>query len=110
MTTIYLIRHAEAEGNLYRRVHGWYNSRITENGYRQIAALEERFRTISIDAVYASDLFRTMTTARGVYVPKGLELRTDPGLREMNLGDWEDLTFGEVRHQRGRFLPDGGPD
>ena len=98
MTTIYLIRHAEAEGNLYRRVHGWYNSRITENGYRQIAALEERFRTISIDAVYASDLFRTMTTARGVYVPKGLELRTDPGLREMNLGDWEDLTFGEVRH------------
>lgn len=26
MTTIYLIRHAEAEGNLYRRAHGWYNS------------------------------------------------------------------------------------
>ena len=25
MTTIYLIRHAEAEGNLYRRAHGWYN-------------------------------------------------------------------------------------
>ena len=30
MTTIYLIRHAEAEGNLYRRVHGWYDSLITE--------------------------------------------------------------------------------
>ena len=29
MTTIYLIRHAEAEGNLYRRAHGWYNSTIT---------------------------------------------------------------------------------
>ena len=42
MTTIYLVRHAEAEGNLYRLVHGWYNSLITENGYRQIAALEER--------------------------------------------------------------------
>ena len=33
MTTIYLIRHAEAEGNLYRRIHGWYDSLITENGY-----------------------------------------------------------------------------
>ena len=32
MTTIYLIRHAEAEGNLYRRAHGWYNSTITDRG------------------------------------------------------------------------------
>lgn len=39
MTTIYLIRHAEAEGNLYRRAHGWYNSTITDRGYHQIAAL-----------------------------------------------------------------------
>ena len=38
MTTVYMVRHAEAEGNLYRRVHGWYNSLITDNGYRQIAA------------------------------------------------------------------------
>ena len=98
MTTVYLIRHAEAEGNLYRRVHGWYNSLITDNGYRQIAALEERFRDIHIDAVWSSDLFRTCTTARAIYAPKGLELHTDPGLRELNLGDWEDLTFGEVRH------------
>lgn len=98
MTTIYLIRHAEAEGNLYRRVHGWYDSLITENGYRQIAALEERFRDIHIDAVYSSDLFRTRTTARAIYRSKNLPLRTEPGLRELNLGEWEDRTFGAVRH------------
>ena len=62
MTTVYMVRHAEAEGNLYRRVHGWYNSLITDNGYRQIAALRGRFADIHIDAVYSSDLFRTMTT------------------------------------------------
>ena len=72
MTTIYLIRHAEAEGNLYRRVHGWYDSLITENGCRQIAALEERFRDVPIDAVWSSDLFRTRTTARAVYRSKNL--------------------------------------
>ena len=43
MTTIYLIRHAEADGNLYRRAHGWYDSVITDRGYRQIAALAKRF-------------------------------------------------------------------
>lgn len=98
MTTIYLIRHAEAEGNLYRRVHGWYDSLITENGYRQIKALEGRFRDIPVDAVYSSDLFRTRTTARAVCIPKNLPLRTHPGLRELNLGDWEDRTFGSVRY------------
>jgi len=98
MTTIYLIRHAEAEGNLYRRVHGWYDSLITENGYRQIAALEERFRDIHIDGVWSSDLFRTRTTARAVYRPKNLPLHTCAGLRELDLGEWEDRTFGAVRH------------
>ena len=48
MTTIYLIRHAEAEGNLYRRAHGWYNSTITDRGYRQIAALAKRFESAAI--------------------------------------------------------------
>lgn len=98
MTTIYLIRHAEAEGNLYRRIHGWYDALITDNGFRQIAALEERFRDIPVDAVYSSDLYRTKTTARAVYLPKNLELRTDPQLREIHMGDWEDRTWGEIRH------------
>lgn len=96
MTTLYIIRHAEAEGNLYRRIHGWYNSLITDNGYRQIAALKERFDRIHVDAVYASDLFRTMTTARAVYEPKHLPLVTLPGLREVGMGEWEDCTWGEV--------------
>ena len=39
MTTIYLIRHAEAEGNLYRIAQGQANSSITDRGERQIQAL-----------------------------------------------------------------------
>lgn len=96
VTKIYLIRHAEAEGNLYRRIHGWYDSLITENGYRQIAALEERFRDIPVDAVYSSDLFRTKTTAASIYKPKGLELNTRQALREIGMGCWEDMTWGEA--------------
>ena len=98
LTTIYLVRHAEAEGNLYRRIHGWYDSLITGNGFRQIAALEERFRNIPVDAVWSSDLYRTMTTARAVYLPKQLPLHTDPELRELNFDSWEDLPFGQVYH------------
>ncbi len=98
MTQIYVIRHAEAEGNLYRRIQGWYDSLITERGYRQIAALEHRFQGIPIDAVYSSDLFRTQATAAAIYRPKGLPLHTRRDLREICLGVWEDRTWGEVAY------------
>ena len=64
MTTLYLIRHAEAEGNLYRRIHGQYNSLITDNGYRQIAALRDRFADVPINAVYSSDLVASIPPNR----------------------------------------------
>ena len=95
-TKLYLIRHAEAEGNLYRRIQGQYDSLITDNGYRQIAALQGRFEGVPVDAVYSSDLFRTMTTARAVYKPKGLPLVTRKGLREINMGIYEDQTWAEA--------------
>ena len=104
MTSVYLIRHAEAEGNLYRRCHGWYNSLVTDNGYRQIAALEKRFEGVQIDAVYSSDLFRTMTTAGAIYKPRGLVLHTDKDLREIHSGVWEDKTWGELWQEDPRGL------
>ena len=83
MTKIYLIRHAEAEGNLYRIAHGHEEGLITDyRGPRQMQALARRFRDIPVDAVYASDLIRTQTTAQAVYVPKGLPLHLEPAFRE----------------------------
>ncbi|MCD7735343.1 MAG: histidine phosphatase family protein, partial [Clostridiales bacterium] len=97
MTTVYIVRHGEAEGNLYRRIHGQYDSSLTENGLRQVVALEERFRPIHLDAVYSSDLRRCRQTARALYEHKGLPLQLDTGLREMDLVEWEDRPWGEVR-------------
>ncbi|MBP3493954.1 MAG: GNAT family N-acetyltransferase [Oscillospiraceae bacterium] len=96
MTTIYLVRHAEAEGNLYRIAQGHYNGIITPRGYQQLAALKKRFESVQIDAVYSSDLFRARTTARAIYEPKGLEVRLDEQLREVNMGSWEGRTWQEL--------------
>lgn len=93
MTTVYLIRHAEAEGNVYRRCQGHYDSTITARGYRQIAALAKRFAQERIDAAYASDLTRTQTTALAVTRVHGLPLHTTPDLREVGVGEWEDRTW-----------------
>ena len=98
MTTIYIIRHAEAEGNIFRRMDGHFNSRITQDGQRQILALQERFRDIPIDAVYASDLYRTCATSKAIWVPKKLPLHKDARFREIWFGMDEDLPFGWLEH------------
>ena len=100
MTSIYLIRHAEAEGNLYRIAQGQANSILTDRGWRQVAALARRFETVHIDAVYSSDLYRTCATASAIYRPKGLPLHRCPGLREICVGVWEQKTWGEIAREQ----------
>lgn len=104
MTTIYLIRHAQAEGNIYRRYQGWYDSLVTGYGLRQIEALAKRFQDIPVDAAWSSDLTRTRITAEAVTSTHSLSLRTDPDLREIGGGIWEDHAWGELRRRDPDFF------
>lgn len=99
MTSIYLIRHAEAEGNLFRRAQGHWNGKVTDRGRRQIDALAERFRGVKIDAVYSSDLDRTVATAGALLRGRELELVTTPRLREINMGVWEGEPWGNITYR-----------
>ena len=93
MTTVYLVRHAEAEGNVYRRCHGQYDSLLTERGLKQLPYLADRFANVPLDAVYASDLYRARHTAKAIADRKGMKVRLRPVLREINMGEWEDKTW-----------------
>ena len=104
MTSIYIIRHAEAEGNLYRIAQGQANSILTDRGWRQVAALARRFENVHIDAVYSSDLYRTCATASAIYRPKQLPLHRCPGLREICVGVWEQKTWGEIAREEPKQL------
>ena len=99
MTEIYLIRHAQAEGNRFRILQGHWDGGVTELGRRQIALLSDRLLPLSFDAVYASDLYRARLTAAAVYRPRRLPLRTDPALREIHVGPWEQQFFGNVLYE-----------
>ena len=98
MTRIFLIRHAEAEGNIFRRAHGHYDGQIIGRGYAQIERLKERLKHEKIDAVYSSDLSRTRVTATAVYEPRNLQLHTTERLREVKMGAWEDMPWGDIEH------------
>lgn len=95
-TTIYLVRHAEAEGNIGRRCHGHYDSLLTRRGLQQAEAVGKRFADIHIDAVYSSDLWRARHTAMAIAAPHNLPVIERVGLREIFMGDWEDKAWAEL--------------
>ena len=96
VSRVYIVRHAEAEGNLYRRAHGHYDSLITDNGNLQIEALRERFSGENVDVVLSSDLKRTSKTASVISGGRRERAVLHPGLREIHMGDWEDLPWGQI--------------
>jgi len=98
LTKVYLVRHAEAEGNIYRRAHGHHEGRVTGKGYVQIGLLRERFLDERIDAVYSSDLHRACETAAALAGPRGLPIIKTKMLREVDLGVWEDNAWGDIEY------------
>ena len=99
MTKIYLIRHAEAEGNLYRRIQGHWDGSITALGLQQIDALAQRFRHEHIDALYCSNLSRARVTAEAITRYHDIPAVATPRLAEICMGVWEGRAWGDVEHE-----------
>ncbi|KYH31103.1 alpha-ribazole phosphatase [Neomoorella mulderi] len=95
-TRVYLVRHGETEWNNSGRYQGHSDVALSSKGRRQAELLRERFRHISLDGVYSSDLSRARETAATIAAPHGLEVNTVTGLREINFGTWEGLTYQEI--------------
>lgn len=96
MTKLILLRHGEAEGNIGRRFHGFYNSSLTENGRKQVELAALALQKEPIDIIYSSDLKRALDTARAAAKFHPVKLIENQNLREINGGDWENLFWEEL--------------
>lgn len=119
MTRLYLVRHAEAQGNIMRVFQGRIDADISENGYRQLERLKERFKTVDFDAVYSSPLIRAYKTARAADFYHNKPITTLEGLEEINGGRWEGELWDKIPslfseeneawvNEPWRFAPQGG--
>ena len=95
MTRLYLVRHGETFDNERQIMQGQTQGELNPTGIRQAEALSVQLADVSFDAVIASDLWRSIQTARIVAAPHQLPVVTTPLLRER---DWGSFT--------GRFIPD----
>lgn len=96
MTKVILIRHGETAWNAAKRYLGHSNITLNEDGFRQAELLAERLSRETVDAVYSSDLMRSLETAQLIAQKHKLPVNRDAGLREINFGEWEGLTYSAI--------------
>lgn len=62
---------------------------LSDDGRAQAEAVAERLATLkSIDAIYSSPLERTRETAAPIAKARGLKVKVERGLIEMDIGEW----------------------
>ncbi|MBX3050880.1 MAG: MSMEG_4193 family putative phosphomutase [Caldilineaceae bacterium] len=89
MTYLFLIRHGENEwvetGKLAGRTPGVH---LNEKGHQQSAALADRLAAQPISAIYSSPLVRCVETAQPLASRLGLSVIEEPGILEVDYGEW----------------------
>lgn len=93
------MRHGETEWNTSGRWQGQIDVPLNAIGRAQAVAVAERLASETFDAIYASDLSRAYDTALAVAASHSIPVQADPRLREINLGDWQGLTYAEMAAQ-----------
>ena len=102
--SLYLVRHGETDWNKQSRLQGHTDVPLSEEGVRQSEMVAERFRGMTVDAVYSSDLLRATQTAELIGAAVGVPTQPRAELREAHFGDWEGLTRADVeRNGDGRY-------
>ncbi|WP_070119554.1 histidine phosphatase family protein [Bacillus marinisedimentorum] len=104
MITLYITRHGETVWNTEKRMQGWRDSELTENGIRNAVLLGDRLRDIPFDAIYSSPSTRTRSTADLIKAEKDIPVIFDENLKEINLGKWEGKTVSFIeKHYSDQF-------
>ncbi|MED7953518.1 bifunctional RNase H/acid phosphatase [Streptomyces sp. BE303] len=101
-TTFVLLRHGETHLTPEKRFSGsgGTDPELSEKGRWQAERAAEALAARgSVQAVVASPMLRTRQTAETVAARFGLDVRYEDGLREVDFGAWEGLTFGEVQER-----------
>ncbi|HMK60271.1 MAG TPA: alpha-ribazole phosphatase [Dissulfurispiraceae bacterium] len=95
--TLYLIRHGQIQlPDNRRRFIGQIDLPMSIDGVQQIQCLHDRLSCKEIKHIFCSDLSRSKQTAQILAAGTNASIETRTGLREINLGEWEGLSFDEI--------------
>lgn len=99
MSRIYLVRHGETDWNKEDRCQGCIDIDLNSEGVRQAEFVAQRLVNEEIHALYCSNLKRAYRTAQIIAKALNLSITRSEALNEISFGDWEGLTFEEIRNR-----------
>lgn len=100
MTRIILVRHGETEWNRVERFRGRADVPLNEAGLSQAETIGRRIAAEwNPAAIYTSPLSRAVKTAEAIARCFALPVHIHPGLIDIDYGQWQGLTPGEVRER-----------
>jgi len=99
-----LVRHGQTDWNRERRVQGLSDLALNEIGRRQAEALAHALRNETIDAIYTSPLRRARETADAIGRFHDVPVIVHDGLKELDVGQVDGLTYEEMKAQHSEFF------
>ncbi len=82
------MRHGQTLFNVRRKIQGWSDSPLTENGIKQAESVAEFFDNINLTHLYSSTSERSCDTAE-IVTRNRMPYKRLKGLKEMNFGLYE---------------------
>ncbi len=104
MEKLFLVRHGETVWNSERRYIGRTDLPLSEEGIKQARSLANRFSKEKVEAIFTSPLKRAIQTAEIISKETGLKTVVFPELIEVDFGDWEGLTYEEIKQKFGDLI------
>jgi len=96
VTRLLLWRHGQTEWNADSRVQGQTDVGLSPAGIEQAESMARRLATFQPDLIVSSDLSRAADTAAALAALTGLDVVSDPRLRERHFGQWQGLRLTEI--------------
>ena len=96
MTRLIVIRHGRTEWNRAERFRGRADIGLDEVGIEQAKVTAERVAEWPVSAVYSSPLRRTLATAEILARHFNLEVKSLPGIIDIDYGQWQGISPEEV--------------
>lgn len=82
----YIFRHGQTDFNAAKRMQGWLDVPLNNDGIIQAQNLAKNLAKIEIDCIFTSPLSRALNTAQIVSGDRHIKITPVPGLKEWNLG------------------------
>lgn len=93
---LYITRHGTTEWNLEKRLQGWADSPLTEDGRNRAIKLGNSLKDIDFDMIYTSPQERALNTAKLIRRNKNAEIQVHNGLKELRYGSWQGMHISDI--------------